>query len=433
MSALRAFAAAAPAAVFAAIGENASDRVDDLCLRSEINRVTSPRHASVLLVAGVLRDADRDALRRVHDQLPHPRATLWWTDGAPVDGGVSLTVRMDDDPAESLQELQRQLMTGERHSEADLLPNEPPAPWRGVGEYGQGGKGMMGGTPYGRPMPMPADDLRDGLALDAYTMRIGPFMPMLPAGLVISLTLQGDVIQHARMESPPLWAASGSLHPRHGVPATLAQSERLLAARHLRCVARLLVILQLMPQAERCRRMACAVEHGEAVSVAGLRKSLIRSGAFAAIPAGLGRLDPRAAQALGGTTLRAAGGAIDVRQRNSAYQALHFCPVAQLTGDVRGDVRARLCQWLDEADQSVALAARAGSAPVEGALQVDRDIATDTAPVDREDIFSGLLAGLEWNEAMLVINSFDIATLRWMCPSAPSPPDAASGQHEHAM
>lgn len=427
MSALRAFAAAAPVAVFAAIGENASDRVDDLCLRSEINRVTSPRHASVLLVAGALRDADREALRRVHDQLPHPRATLCWAGDAPIDGVARPTVRMDDDPAESLQELQRQLMTGERPSEADLLPNEPPAPWRGVGEFGQGGKGMMGGTPYGRPMPMTADDVRDGLALDAYTMRIGPFMPMLPAGLVMSLTLQGDVIQHARMESPPLWPVSDrSLDPRYGVPGTIAQSERLLAARHLRCVARLLVVLQLMPQAERCRRMACAVEHGEAVSLADLRKALLRSGAFAAIPAGLGQLDAGVAQALGGSALRAAAGAIDARQHQPAYQALDFHPVAQLTGDVR----ARLCQWLDEADQSLALAARAGSALVEGTLQVDRDIANGTAPADRKGIFNGLLAGLEWNEAMLVINSFDVATLRRLLPPAPLPAGSADQPNE---
>ena len=429
MSVLLALAAAAPVAVFAAVGEDASDRVDDLCLRPEIKRVTSPRHASVLLVAGVLRQADRDALRRLHDQLPHPRATLWWADGdASIDVAAPRTVHTGDDPTIPLQELYRQLLTGERPSDDDLLPDEPPAPWRGVGEYGQGGKGMMGGTPYGRPMPMTADDLRDGLALDAYTLRIGPFMPMLPAGLVLGLTLQGDVIQHARMESPPLWPTSDrSLDPRLSVPGTLAQSERLLAARHLRCVARLLIILQLMPQAERCQRMACAVEHGKTVSLAALRKSLIRSGAFAAIPAGLGRLDPSVAQALGSSALRAAGGAIDARQHSPAYQALDFRPAAQLAVDVR----ARLCQWLDEAEQSLALAARAGSASVDDRLQVDRNTAADMALVDTEGIFSGLLAGLEWNEAMLVINSFDVAALRRMLPTAPTPADSTTDQNEH--
>lgn len=428
MSALLALAAAAPVAVFAAVGEDASDRVDDLCLRPEIKRVVSPRHASVLLVAGVLRQADRDALRRLHDQLPHPRATLWWGEDAPIDVAASRTVRMGDDPTIPLQELNRQLLTGERPSEDDLLSDEPPAPWRGVGEYGQGGKGMMGGTPYGRPMPMTSDDLRDGLALDAYTLRIGPFMPTLPAGLILSLTLQGDVIQRARMESPPLWPTSDrSLDSRLCVPGTLAKSERMLAGRHLRCVARLLIILQLMPQAERCRRMACAVEHGETVSLADLRKALIRSGAFAVIPAGLGQLDRGVAQVLGSSALRAAGGAIDARQHSPAYQALDFRPVAQLTGDVR----ARLCQWLDEAEQSLALATRAGNVSVDDWSQVDRNTPVGMAPVDREGIFSGLLAGLEWNEAMLVINSFDIAALRRMLPTAPTPADSTTDHNEH--
>ncbi|MCT7094684.1 hypothetical protein, partial [Salmonella enterica] len=53
-------------------------------------------------------------------------------------------------------------------------------------------------------MAMTADDLRDGLALDTFTVEVGPFLPTLPAGLVMELTLQGDVIQQARMLRPPV-------------------------------------------------------------------------------------------------------------------------------------------------------------------------------------------------------------------------------------
>src|SRR3546814_16968041 len=104
-------------------------------------------------------------------------------------------------------------MTGERRSEDDLLPDEPPVAWRGKGDHGQGGEGMMGGKPYGRPMAMTAEDLRDGLALDAYTACFGPFLPMLPPGLQLELTLQGDVVQSARVRRPPA-AQAGADEPR---------------------------------------------------------------------------------------------------------------------------------------------------------------------------------------------------------------------------
>lgn len=55
---------------------------------------------------------------------------------------------------------------------------------------------MMGGTPYGRPMAMTGGD-RDGLALDQLRLRLGPFLDALPAGLVLDVTLQGDVLQDA--------------------------------------------------------------------------------------------------------------------------------------------------------------------------------------------------------------------------------------------
>lgn len=493
MSALRALAAAAPVAVFVAVGEGTSDRVDDLCLRAEIERVASPRHASVLLVAGGVRERDVASLRRLHDQLPHPRATLCWASDIPAHFGTPRTLPPDAAPVPALRELYRQLLTGEHPSESDLLPDEPPAPWRGIGEYGQGGKGMMGGTPYGRPMPMTDDDLRDGLALDAYTLRLGPFMPTLPAGLVLTLTLQGDVIQHARMESPPLWPAPpSSPHAAHaaavreveplddssilhkqgssaaaskgsklgdsdatgssagqrgqddsrytpGIARTLAHREHQRAAQHLRGVARMLAVLELAPLAERCRRMACAIQHGDSVPIAPLRRALVRSGAFAAIPAGLGQLDPPMARALGGAALRAAGHAVDERLYDRAYRELNFRVLTQRDGDVR----ARLHQWLDEAEQSMHLASRAGDlAPAAASHADERDVGHDPLPADdaanmpapNHDAFATLLCGLEWNEAMLVINSFDVAALRRMYRPPKDPPEEAGATHHgHAM
>ena len=94
-------------------------------------------------------------------------------------------------------------LRGTGTGEADRLPDEPPNEWKGIGPHGQGGKGMMGGTPYGRPMAMTGPDIRDGLQLDRYTARIGPFAPMLPPGLTLEVTLQGDVICDVSIGSPP--------------------------------------------------------------------------------------------------------------------------------------------------------------------------------------------------------------------------------------
>jgi len=373
MTALRAFAAGGPVPVFVAVGGGAGAPVDDLSLAPDVDIVASPRHASVLLVAGEIRPSDRDALYRVHDQLPHPRATLWWgADPAATIGSPSV-LAADRDPPPVLRALYEALLCGARRSEPPLLPDQPPVPWRGVGEHGQGGKGMMGGTPYGRPMAMTAEDLRDGLALDAYTARIGPFLPTLPPGLVLELVLQGDLVQRAAMLAPPLPARRGDRFDTRS-PIRNDACARTLASQRLRCVARLLTILQLAAYAQRVRRMAWEIEHDRPIGrVAGLRAALRRAGVLRAIPPGLGRLDARVTAALDPGT-----------------------------ADGDQDVRGRLQRWLDEIER-LQPSATSGDAQ-----------ATERATDDVGFRFTDLLPGLEWNEAMLVIASFDPDSLRRM-------------------
>ena len=188
--------------------------------RPSLRQVSTPRAAAILLVAGDLPERARDALDRVHDQLPHPRATVAW-DGA-------------DDPVAEIRQTWRELLDG-RGDEPDRLLDAPPNEWRGKGDHGQGGKGMMGGTPYGRPMAMTSEDVRDGLQLDAYTARFGPFAQMLPPGLELEITLQGDVIVEAKVRVPPFDQA-----PETSEPAA--------------CAARLLHLLGLPLDARRLRR-----------------------------------------------------------------------------------------------------------------------------------------------------------------------------------
>ncbi len=177
-------AARAPAPVFAAIGPGFQPRVERLAARRDLHLAATPRDAAILLVAGDMPASAGKALSRVHDQLPHPRTTLHWQDAPP---------ESPDDIAQRLVTAWHELCEG-RRDEDDHLPDTPPNPWKGVGPHGQGGKGMMGGTPYGRPMAMTGPDVRDGLQLDLYTAQVGPFAPMLPPGLVLEVTLQGDVI-----------------------------------------------------------------------------------------------------------------------------------------------------------------------------------------------------------------------------------------------
>ncbi len=188
VSALLRLARTAPAPVFAAPGPGCAAAVDRLLARPSLRRVETPRAGAILLVAGAIPDRAAEALDRLHDQLPHPRRTIRW-DGA-------------EEIEPHLLDAWREILDG-GDTEPDRRPDTPPNPWQGEGDHGQGGEGMMGGTPYGRPMAMTGPDIRDGLQLDRYTARVGPFAPMLPPGLVLELTLQGDVIVEAGVQAPP--------------------------------------------------------------------------------------------------------------------------------------------------------------------------------------------------------------------------------------
>lgn len=280
MSLPRRWAAAGPVPIYAAIGRGMRDAVDDLLLLPGLRRAATPRAAGVLLVAGAMRDEDTLALQRLHDQLPHPRATFWWQaarlQGFPL--GASHSNADAQDVAHSLADLHARLLRDPGSSEPDCLPNKPPSPWQGAGEHGQGGDGMMGGQPYGRPMAMTGEDLRDGLQLDAFHLRLGPFAPMLPPGMVLELTLQGDLIQEAAVRLQPFD------QPRPATPRSF-----------LRRAARMLELLELPALAERCRRGA-AEEGGPDVA---LMRAVRWSGALLAVPAGLGRVEALGVEALG--------------------------------------------------------------------------------------------------------------------------------------
>lgn len=197
VSLLGRIAASAPAPAFVVAGRGGRRTAWRLATDPRVEVVASPRHATVLLVAGAVPADHAPALRQIHDQLPHPRGAVWSGGGPLADPArrvLPTAVETSDDPVGPVRELHAGLMRGERDSSPVLGPVENPTAWKGVGPHGQGGEGMMGGAPYGRPMAMTGPDVRDGLQLDRVALTVGPYHAALPAGLTLDLELQGDVI-----------------------------------------------------------------------------------------------------------------------------------------------------------------------------------------------------------------------------------------------
>lgn len=445
-SALARFAAGAPTRVFVLEGIDAPDALDVLRLRSDITFVDTPRSATVLLVAGRLPEAMHEVARRAHDAMAEPRATVWWT--LPPDHGAMLpfpdaTVvnALPDGSSDAMATLagvlartQAGLLCATRPSEAALLADVDPAPWRGVGPYGQGGSGMTGGVPYGRPLAGRAPD-RDGLELDQLSVRVGPFFAPFPAGLVLDVTLQGDIIQEAIVPGNPFVASGddgnpvrvtgGAFHAVLREPVRIADLERARARHHLRWLARALRVHGLEALGLRTLALATTladgVPPGAVRDVGALRRLLERTRGLGWATAEVGVIDPRLVTGRGlGPIARAAGLAEDARIDDPAYDELGFAPVMQErdgnpAGRAVGDARARWRQRLGETMQSLALAARAGDRrtggegrPVEGVRGRVSDATRDSPSAMLLALLPDLLRGQEWGDAVTTIVSLDI-------------------------
>lgn len=409
---LQRLAAGRPAPVFLAVGMAAGWVREALALDPRIELVESPRHASVLLVAGGVPPDQHEALRRLHAQLPRPAASLWFQSDPLIELDQARRIdRLEDVPAEAAR-LHRAFIESGAPGEPGLLPDQPPHPWEGKGMHGQGGEGMMGGVPYGRPMAMAMmDDLRDGLQLDSLSFTLGPFYPALPPGLQLELTLQGDLLQMAMIGSsaypvhfPPLFFKA----LERPVPIAALEIER---ARYL--LHRLAHFLRLAGlDSLACRTLADAARLEPGMRLPDLHQRVTRSGLLQAIDPGLGRLDVQQARMLGGAAWRAAGMAQDARTDDPHYARLGFQPLTH----EGSDVRARLLQWLAEISQALTLAAAAAETDLHTGsterIETPRgEQSTEQRPADASHLLMDLLPGLEWSQAMLLIASLDLAAV----------------------
>lgn len=410
LSLLARLATRSAAPVFPVIGRDARNAVARLRLDPRIELVDSPRRAAVLLIAGALGAQLIEATRRVHDQLPHPRATLHWELGAHEPGphdtlpGQRIT---GADPCAAITAAWTALARGELASEPDLGDDVDPAPWRGIGPYGQGGKGMTGGVPYGRPLAGRAAD-RDGLELDQLPLRLGPLLPILPPGLELSVLLQGDVVQEATLGPNPYETDEPTTAgPLDETPVRIAEVELARARHHLRWVAEALHLAGRPALGLRALALAEARPAPDAGAVATLARRIERDIGLRLSNSGVGVIDSEQIEGLG-PVARAAGADADARADDPAYRAIGFRPIIHSAGDVR----ARWQQRMEEALQALDLAARADGATVTtGVVEWPRGPRPSAGrpPAARLlELVPAAIAGLEWGVAIAVITSLDL-------------------------
>jgi hypothetical protein len=288
---------------------------------------TSSAGASVLVVAGSVPDGLADAVAEVWQQMPLPRARV--DVSADVDVGAALdaaVARLRDVAAQRRERAEEQSAEHEEEQEHD----------DGSGGTDHGGMHHDMGDmemPAGLGMAGTAPD-RDGLELDQLHVPLGPVLPHWPAGLVLRLTLQGEVVQEAEVDvvGPP-----GQDAPR--LP---------LAAARLDALARLLFVLGA---------------EDLAVAAARLRDDLLAGEPVDAVRPGLERLARRLHRArlvrcLTAGRARLAGEDAEQRWRRWLDEA-RMAPEAQAARPPNPDVLAALpdlVRGLDVADVRLVVA-----------------------------------------------------------------------------
>lgn len=414
-------AVGAPVPVFAASGAGAREEVAGLRLSPRIDLVDTPAAANILLVAGFVPAKLSAPLAAVHDAMPEPRCTVHWPLGA--DQGQlptaphAMLVGHGEHAAEVVARALRALLIGGRPSEPALQPNVDPNPWHGVGPYGQGGSGMTGGTPYGRPLAELAPD-RDGLRLDLLPLRIGPFFPRFAAGLTLDVTMAGDIVVAADAADTPFIAETPMFSTRRGLqpfmralsePVSVAELELARAREHLLWASGALINQGLPALAARVLRLAMRLTPGDASAVDSLAGRLRHLRVPQWSSAGVGLIGRELLAGLGaGPVARAAGLAEDARSDDPSYATIGFEPIVAYVSDAEARWRLRLA----EAAQSLNLAARAGERRIQpvGRIESPRGrLEVGSAPFDRlRPLLPAILSDMEWGDAVTMLISLDL-------------------------
>ena len=222
----------------------------------------SPADTDVLVVAGIPGPELAAVVELLWRQVPAPRAR---TDVATASAAAPALDRAADDLADAARQRREPARpfsparhgapagastehsehrpsalggterAGHEHDEHEHSGQQPSSHQHG-GHQHAGGMKMPGGLSMADVGPD-----RDGLMLDRLCVPLGPVLPDWPAGLVVEVVLQGDVVQDAsaRILDPPTYdqPAAPSFWSD---PDGAADHARRRAARHLDALARLL-------------------------------------------------------------------------------------------------------------------------------------------------------------------------------------------------
>ena len=388
----------------------------------------TPADADVLLVAGGPAASFAGVLEETWRAMPAPRARAHAARPREVAAGLEAArARLSDRSGQ--QALAAQVAdTGRdapQHGDDGADGHEPVS--RDIGDHGHemggGDAGEMGGgdhhghdmggmgmggmaMPAGLPMADRGAD-RDGLRLDQLHVPLGPVLPDWPAGLVVHLTLQGDVVQHAEAQAlGPGVGGSFWTEPWRcaaaGEPVTTGEAARRRAAADLDSLGRFLAVAGWEDAATVARRLrddilADAPGSRLRPAVHRFARRVARSRTLAWLTRGLGVLlpDDAAAAGVGGPALRAVG-----------------------------DVTARYRRWCAELDDAAAALdegsplGAAGTEPPCGPLDDTR-----TPPTALLAALPRLLDGAELAAARLIIASLD--------PDLDELPARAPASHDH--
>lgn len=260
----------------------------------------SPAEADLLITAGRPGDELAEAIDRLWRQVPGPAVALAVTDDHTAAGQI----------ADALVDLAALTGSGPTHED---LPDGPMMADRGPD--------------------------RDGLRLDVLHVPLGPVLPSWPAGLVVDVAMQGDVIQSARPRLLP--GVAPTVYWSVPVENASGQADFRRAAAHLDSLRRLLAVVgwpAAAADAARCRRAIppCAFPLSAAVSPE----------VSAAVSAGVGRLRRRL---LGSRQLRRATDGLGVLCAEDAARWSVSGPAARAASE-GGDATARWRTWLAEID-----------------------------------------------------------------------------------
>jgi hypothetical protein len=347
--------------------------------------------ADVLVVIGDPGRELGEAVERAWAQLPGPRTRTRVTDAAGAEPALrDAAIRLGEPDQAQDAYSRHDEWTGANHPQTnhdggmhdgDGMHHEGNGSHdhhgHGGGHEGHGGPGME--MPGGLMMAERADD-RDGLKLDVLHVPLGPVLADWPAGLVVDVVLQGDLVQHA---------AARVLPPAVPPPASFwaggaGEVRRCrYAAAHLDSLGRLLGVAGWEGAAAAARRV-----RDEALD--GVPLERVREH-FSAVNRRVRR----------SRVLRWATDGLGVLGPAEAVRAGMSGPAARAAAE-GGDVTARWRRWLTEAGRLLA-----GEDPGAGEGPRGRFDGRHPPSPALLDAATRLMVGLDIAAARLVLASFD--------------------------